>query len=451
MAASIIDLAKQYLTSEVVHKMSGALGEDPEHVEKAIGAGIPTILAGLLNMSSSSGANRLVDMLKQEPTELSHLGGLDGVFGNLGSILSGGGSADGLMKYGQTLLSAIFGGKISSIVDLITRSVGIKSSSATSLLGMLAPLLMGVIKKELATRGVSAGALTNLLMSQKDQIAKYAPAGLSNVLGLKSLTDLGSVADSVKSASAVASREFGRAATAAASEGSAWLRWAAPLALLAAALLGVLYYYNNGAAQPTPDAGAPTDRVAPARPVADRAGPVADRVAPPIKGASDAITRDGKSLVATASKMVPLSLPGNVTLEVPENSFLQGLVKSLSAGAGTGEPKSFVADTVNFEGTGAELTGDSSAAITKLATVLKAFGTAKLKIEAYTDNTSDPTENKKTSQERATTVKDALVKAGVPADRIVAVGAGSEHPIASNDTEEGRAKNRRIELSVVPL
>ena len=126
-------------------------------MEKAIGAGIPSILAGLLNMASSSGANRLLDMLKQEPTELSHLGGLDGVFGNLGSMLSGGGSADGLMKYGQILLSAIFGGKISSILDLITRSAGIKSSSATSLLGMLAPLLMGVVRKELATRGNVGG------------------------------------------------------------------------------------------------------------------------------------------------------------------------------------------------------------------------------------------------------------------------------------------------------
>ena len=60
-----------------------------------------------------------------------------------------------------------------------------------------------------------------MLMSQKDQIAKLAPAGLSNVLGLKSLTDLGSVADSVKAAGAGAAREFGRTATAAASQGTA--------------------------------------------------------------------------------------------------------------------------------------------------------------------------------------------------------------------------------------
>jgi len=269
MAASIIDLAKQYLTSEVVQKMSGALGESPEQLEKAIGAGIPSILAGLLNAASSSGANRLFEMLKKEPTELSHLGGLDGVFGNIGSILSGGGSADGLMKYGQTLLSSIFGGKVSSILELITSTTGIKSSSATSLLGLLALLLMGVVRKEPSARGMSPAGLTNLLVSQKDQIAKLAPAGLSNVLGLTSLTDLGSVAESVKAAGAVAAREVGRTAAAAASQGSAWLRWAAPLALLAAALLGVLFYYNAGPAEPAPNANAnPAPiRVAPETPV----------------------------------------------------------------------------------------------------------------------------------------------------------------------------------------
>ena len=297
MAASIIDLAKQYLTSEVVHKMSGALGEQPEQSGKSNWSRHPNDpWLELSNMASSSGVNRLVDMLKQEPTELSHLGGLDGVFGNLGSILSGGGSADGLVKYGQTLLSAIFGGKISSILDLITKVAGIKSSSVTSLLGMLAPLVMGVIRKELATRGTSAGAVTNLLMSQKDQIAKCAPAGLSNVLGLKSLSDLGAVADSVKSAGIDASREFGRVAIVAANEGSAWLRWAAPLALLAAALLGVLYYYNNGAAQP--------DNNGAAQPV-------------PETGASTTLLPDGDPGPETTILYTDVSCPEKVWLKTP--------------------------------------------------------------------------------------------------------------------------------------
>ncbi len=95
------------------------------------------------------------------------------------------------------------------------------------------------------------------------------------------------------------------------------------------------------------------------------------------------------------------------------------------------------------------LATDSSTSIKRLATVLKAFGTAKLKVEAFTDIVGDPAENKKTSLARATAVNDALVHAGVPADRITAEGAGADRLIASNDTETDRARNRRIELSVV--
>jgi hypothetical protein len=243
VAANLIEIAKDYLTPEVVRRISGALGESAEHVERAIEAGIPTILSGFLNLASSSGASRLAEMLKHEPAELAQAGGLDGVFGNLGSLLSGG-SMDGLIKYGQTVLSSLFGGKLDSVVDLITRTTGIKASSAGSLLGMLAPLLTGILRKETVSRGAAPATLTNLLMGQKDAIARLAPAGLANALGLQSLADLGSASDSIKTAGAGAAREVGRTAAAAASQGSEWLRWAAPLALLALLALG-LYYWSS--------------------------------------------------------------------------------------------------------------------------------------------------------------------------------------------------------------
>ena len=55
MAANLIELAKNYLSSEIMHKISGELGERPEKVEQAAEAGIPSILAGFLNMATSSG------------------------------------------------------------------------------------------------------------------------------------------------------------------------------------------------------------------------------------------------------------------------------------------------------------------------------------------------------------------------------------------------------------
>ncbi len=269
MATNLMDLAKGYLTSEVMHKLGADLGESPQQLGQAVDAGIPSILAGLLNSVSSSNASGLVDMLKQGAPELGPAGGLDGVLGNLGGLLSGGSSAT-LIKYGQTLLSFLFGGKLNSVLDVITKTSGMKTSSASSLLAVLAPMIIGLIKKETASKGLSLASLTTLLLSQKDVIAKFAPAGLSSALGVKSLADLGSVTDSLKSASTGAARESGRVASALASEGGSWLRWAAPAALLAVALLFALYYFNKPL-EPAQDLDAPPVVVTEARPIADPA------------------------------------------------------------------------------------------------------------------------------------------------------------------------------------
>lgn len=69
-----------------------------------------------------------------------------------------------------------------------------------------------------------------------------------------------------------------------------------------------------------------------------------------------------------------------------------------------------------------------------------------LRIEGHTDNMGRPGYNSVLSRERAEAVRDALIARGVPADRLVAQGFGSNRPIADNRTDEGRARNRRIEI-----
>lgn len=69
-----------------------------------------------------------------------------------------------------------------------------------------------------------------------------------------------------------------------------------------------------------------------------------------------------------------------------------------------------------------------------------------VQLAGHTDNTGDPEANKKLSVDRAAAVKDLLVAGGIDASRIDTAGWGQEKPIASNETEEGRAKNRRTEL-----
>jgi outer membrane protein OmpA-like peptidoglycan-associated protein len=94
------------------------------------------------------------------------------------------------------------------------------------------------------------------------------------------------------------------------------------------------------------------------------------------------------------------------------------------------------------------LTPDSADQIEQLATVLKAFPSTNVSVEGHTDNTGEPAVNKKLSEDRAASVKAALIDKGVPADQVTSVGCGAEKPVASNDTEQGRLKNRRVEITL---
>jgi len=71
-----------------------------------------------------------------------------------------------------------------------------------------------------------------------------------------------------------------------------------------------------------------------------------------------------------------------------------------------------------------------------------------LRIEGHTDNVGSDENNLILSQKRANAVKAYLVKRGVSADKLDAFGFGESNPIATNDTPEGRQKNRRVEMTI---
>jgi len=102
---------------------------------------------------------------------------------------------------------------------------------------------------------------------------------------------------------------------------------------------------------------------------------------------------------------------------------------------------------VNFESGSAELLDESHATLDKVAAIAIKYPNLKLRVEGHTDSTGSADYNQTLSQKRADAVRDYLVnEAGLPANQVTAVGFGQTRPIESNDTAEGRTKNRRVEF-----
>lgn len=94
----------------------------------------------------------------------------------------------------------------------------------------------------------------------------------------------------------------------------------------------------------------------------------------------------------------------------------------------------------------ADLTGAAAARLDEAAAFLGAAPGRRARIEGHTDSRGSANLNQALSQQRAEAVRDALVARGVEASRLVAVGRGSDRPVATNDTPDGRARNRRVEI-----
>jgi outer membrane protein OmpA-like peptidoglycan-associated protein len=116
-----------------------------------------------------------------------------------------------------------------------------------------------------------------------------------------------------------------------------------------------------------------------------------------------------------------------------------GLMKALEADGR-------VALYINFDTNKAVIKDDSRTVLDQVAALLGEHPELKLSVEGHTDTTGTPERNKTLSLERAKAVVAALTAAGIEPGRLTTAGWGQEKPLADNGTEEGRAKNRRVEL-----
>ncbi|EOV9673290.1 OmpA family lipoprotein [Cronobacter turicensis] len=108
-------------------------------------------------------------------------------------------------------------------------------------------------------------------------------------------------------------------------------------------------------------------------------------------------------------------------------------------------------NNVTFDSSQANLKPAGANTLTGVAMVLKEYPKTAVNVVGYTDSTGGQALNMKLSQQRAESVASALITRGVVANRIRTSGMGPANPVASNSTEEGKAQNRRVEITLSPL
>lgn len=172
---NIIDLIKNQLTGGTLDKLSSALGESGERTQSAVGAAVPTLLAGMTHVASTpEGAHQLFSAISDHEAA----SGLE----TFGTALSSQGSA--LANRGSSALSSLFGeGTLSSISSTLGGFTGMGGAKTGTLLGMLSPLIFGVLGHHQRAARLDASGLSSFLNSQKQNVASAMPAGLGKMLG----------------------------------------------------------------------------------------------------------------------------------------------------------------------------------------------------------------------------------------------------------------------------
>jgi outer membrane protein OmpA-like peptidoglycan-associated protein len=289
-------------------------------------------------------------------------------------------------------LSGLFGSTLSGVTDSLARYAGINAASATRLLSIAAPLVLGYIGRLVRSDHLTVAGLADVLRGQRAQLASALPAGFKM--------------PEVFAAPHQKARRTG---------GMARTGWSAPLtALLAALCVGGLLWWGRQ------------------RPV--ETGRVI--IVEPAIGTTGAL---GRAFVRT--------LPGNATVTIPAVGSAEDRLSLYLASATPGETN-ITLDRISFDADSAVLTSESSAQLDNIATILRAYPQAHVAVVGHTDNVGNEAENVVLSRARANTVAAKLTADGVQPQRVHAEGYGSQRPMADNSTEAGRAQNRRVELGV---
>ncbi|MFY9642911.1 MAG: DUF937 domain-containing protein [Rhodomicrobium sp.] len=174
MSTNLVSAIMQALSPEVIGKIASSLGIDQTAAQKGISAGIPGVLAGLANAASNpAGAQRLGSVVSQ----IQDMPSQDIVKNLL--------EADHakVAESGWSMISSLMGSNtLQTLASAVAQFAGFRQGMAKTLLGLIAPLVLGFLRREQLTQGLDSRGLASMLASQRDNIRRVMPSGVAQSL-----------------------------------------------------------------------------------------------------------------------------------------------------------------------------------------------------------------------------------------------------------------------------
>ncbi len=398
----LLGLVSRELTPDLIHRAAAQLGENEDRTRSALSTSIPSVLTTLSDVASSTdGAQHLTNVIHKVDSRSGE-----------GTLASRFDSSIGRDE-GVTLFDAEAGDRAGPLADAVARTSGVKTESARKLLGGATGAALLALGRNFGRMGPEG--LQALFRQQRGEFVKKLPGPVASLFNGRAhgseviappTTPGRTVAQRESFATGPAIRELPRPRR---------TGWILPVLLLAAlALIGIPLLRGLR------------------RPATVVVLPEAPRAIP--------------SQVAQPLPRIAVPLPNGTALSLPRGSASYALATFM---AGTGAtPARFTLSPMNFGFASTQLTPESMTTVNEVASILKAYPTATIAVESHTDNIGTAESNLQLSDARSTAVRGMLIDRGVEASRIETSGLGQGNPIASNDTDEGRAKNRRTDIVV---
>ncbi len=438
---------RELLAGDISFKIANITGEKEEKVKVAIDGLIPTLVGGLMKrVSNEAGATTLMNVIQRGKHDGS-------ISEKLQDYLRDKESFTPLFEQGSALVSQVLPDKKSSIATLISQFASIRNSSATSIMAVVAPVVVGKLGKLVISQGLDKIHLANYLLDQKVHLIDETPDALQpkmiDTLGIaifmsqeikpiqfapaapiKSVAVNNTVVTKPEKESKMTYSNKNYESESSGGLGSI-PKWFLPSVLIVAVIAGLGYFAFT---YDWKSLSTSSDSMVDSSEMEEVTGAIIDTNS--LAKDSSTAKVDTTALKAE-EKTIAVNLPNGQKIDLTNGSFTYNFARYLADSSATVN-RVFTFDNIGFEGNTGALTAGSDKTVIDLAKIMSAYPKSQIKLTAYIDNMGDSLQSKRLGSRRAAAIRNILIGNGINAIRIDFMGI-----VLRN------ASNKGVELKVV--